>query len=219
MRSLLRAILLAVGSCLQNLDAADVPGVKIAPLTVKPGAAGFDRTPGTALGIDFTNSLRFARLSAAQNLMNGVGISAGDVDEDGRVDLFFVHRDGPSALYRNLGGGQFTNITASAGVALTNLTVTGSLFGDVNGDGHLDLVLSSFGGPHGLLFGDGRGRFVDVTEGSGITSKTGGTSMALSDLDGDGDLDLYFCNFGTLAPLRDCRPLLQSVAAHEIRRV
>jgi hypothetical protein len=203
MRSLLRAILLAIGTSQQGLDAADIPGVKVAPLTVKPGAAGFELTPGPVLGIDFTNSLRFSRLSAAQNLMNGVGLSAGDVDEDGRVDLFFVHRDGPSALYRNLGGGQFTNITASAGVALTNLTVTGSLFGDVNGDGHLDLVLSSFGGPHGLLFGDGRGRFVDVTEASGITSKTGGTSMALSDLDGDGDLDLYFCNFGTLAPLRD----------------
>ncbi len=184
-------------------SAADLPGVQSRALSVSGGAAGFVLRPAADIGIDFTNSLRFARLSAAKNLMNGAGLAAGDVDGDGRVDLFFAHRDGASALYRNLGGGTFTTITASAGVALTHLTASGAVFADVNGDRHLDLLVSSFGGPHALLLGDGRGHFQNATAESGIASKTGGTSMALADLDGDGDLDLYFCNFGTTSPLRD----------------
>ncbi len=183
--------------------AAELPGIRSTPLQVVGGSAGFKLRAGAEIGIDFTNSLRFARLSAAQNLMNGTGVAAGDVDEDGRVDLFFLHREGASAMYRNVGGGKFTNITGSAGVALTNLTATGVVMGDVNGDRHLDIVVASFGGPHAVLVGDGKGHFQDVTAASGIASKTGATSMALSDLDGDGDLDLYFCNFGTHSPLRD----------------
>lgn len=184
-------------------NAADVPGIKAMPLRVGEGAPGFQLRSGASLGIDFTNSLRFERLAAAQNLMNGAGIAAGDVDEDGLVDLFFVHRERASGLYRNLGEWRFTNITASAGVSLTNLTATGAVLADVNGDGHLDLLVTSFGGPHALLLGDGKGHFQDVTVASGLSSRTGATSMALSDLDGDGDLDLYFCNFGTASPLRD----------------
>jgi len=180
-------------------------------LVVPPGAAGFDLVPAAEVGIDFTNSLRFPRLAAAQTLMNGTGLAAGDVDGDGWVDLFFCHRDGPCALYRNLGGGRFTNITPSAGVALTHLTASGAVFGDVNGDGRLDLLVSSFGGPHALLVGDGTGRFRDVTAESGISSRTGATSMAMSDLDGDGDLDLYVCNFGTISPLRDGAELSERI--------
>ena len=142
----LRALtfLLMVGSA----RAAEQPGVRSTALEVVGGPAGFELRAGAEIGIDFTNSLRFARLSAAQNLMNGTGVAAGDIDGDGRVDLFFLHREGVSAMYRNLGGGQFTNITGSAGVALTNLTATGVVMGDVNGDRHLDIVVASFGGPH-----------------------------------------------------------------------
>lgn len=199
----LLAILLFIGWESTWVAAAEARGVQSRALTVSAGVVGFELRPAAGIGIDFTNSLRFARLSAAQNLMNGSGLAAGDIDGDGRVDLFFGHRDGASALYRNLGGGRFTNITTSAGVALPHLTVSGAVFADVNGDRHPDLLVSSFGGPHALLIGDGRGHFRDATVESGISSKTGGTSMALADLDGDGDLDLYFCNFGTTSPLRD----------------
>ncbi len=202
-RFVLSMILLFLGSGVGRAWATDVAGVRSTVLRIAEGAAGFELRPAASIGIDFTNSLRFTRLSAAQNLMNGAGIAAGDVDGDGRVDLFFCHRDGASALYLNRGKGPFTNITASVGVALTQLTASGAVFADVNGDRYLDLLVSSFGGPHALLLGDGQGHFRDATVESGIASKTGGTSMALADLDGDGDLDLYFCNFGTISPLRD----------------
>jgi hypothetical protein len=183
---------------------ADVAGVRATPLTLGPSSGpGLELLPAAGLGIDFTNGLRFERLSAFQNLMNGTGVAAGDVDGDGLVDLFFAHRDGVSALYRNLGGWRFTNITQSAGVALTNLIAGGAVLADITGDGALDLMVTSFGGPHAFLVGDGKGHFTDGTASAGIASKTGATSMAVGDLDGDGDLDVYWCNFGTTSPLRD----------------
>ena len=186
---------------------ADVPrgsGVTATPLRL--GAtepAGLELMAAPALGIDFTNGLRFERLAAFQNLMNGTGVAAGDVDGDGLVDLFFAHREGASALYRNLGGWRFTNITQSAGVALTHMTACGALLADITGDGALDLLVTSFGGPHAFLAGDGKGHFTDASASAGIASKTGATSLAVGDLDGDGDLDVYWCNFGTTSPLRD----------------
>lgn len=179
-------------------------GVKATPLRL--GAtepAGLELMSAPGLGIDFTNGLRFERLATFQNLMNGTGVAAGDVDGDGLVDLFFAHREGASALYRNLGGWRFTNITRSAGVSLTNMTACGALLADITGDGALDLLVTSFGGPHAFLVGDGKGHFTDASAAAGIASKTGATSMAVGDLDGDGDLDVYWCNFGTTSPLRD----------------
>ena len=196
--------LVMLGVACVHADVPAVPGVKATPLrlgtTERPG---LELMSAPALGMDFTNGLRFERLAAFQNLMNGTGVAVGDVDGDGWVDVFFAHRDGASALYRNLGGWRFTNITQSAGVALTNMMACGALLADITGDGALDLIVTSFGGPHAFLVGDGKGHFTDATASAGIASKTGATSLAVGDLDGDGDLDVYWCNFGTTSPLRD----------------
>lgn len=155
------------------------------------------------MGITFTNALSMQRAQLFQNLMNGSGVAAADVDGDGRVDLFFCARQSANRLYRNLGDGRFEDVTVAAGVGCTNQTSSGAVFGDINGDGAPDLVVSGFGGPHAVLLNDGKGRFTDVTAASGLSSKTGATSVALGDLDGDGDLDVYWCNFGVQSILRD----------------
>ena len=67
---------------------------------------------GERTGIHFTNALALERADANQNLLNGAGVCAGDFDGDGLCDLFFCNTEGPSALYRNLGGGRLLGYQA-----------------------------------------------------------------------------------------------------------
>ncbi len=179
-------------------------GYRWAPLPVPThGKTGFTRLDPQAFGIDFVNDLDDARMEKFQNLMNGSGLAAADVDGDGLVDLYFCHRQASNQLYRNLGNGRFTNITASAGVGCTNQTSSGAIFADFNGDGAPDLFVSSFGGPNAYLINDGHGHFTDKTTVAGLAGKSGGTSVAAADLTGNGSLDLYLCNYAVEAILRD----------------
>ena len=154
-------------------------------------------------GIDFTNRVLEAGAELRQNRMNGEGVAAADFNGDGLVDLLFLRRQDGNQLFLNQGDWKFRNATESSGVACTNQLSVGVVVGDLNGDGSPDLILSSFGGPHACLLNDGKGHFTNVTEWAGITGNSGGTSLALADLDGNGTLDLYFCNFAVEAILRD----------------
>ncbi len=163
---------------------------------------GFEELDLANLGVEFTNQLSYKRVSYNHNLLNGAGVAAGDFDGDGLCDLYFCNLEGPNALFRNLGNWQFENVTEQAGVACEDQSSTGAVFGDLNGDDQLDLIVTSCGGPNACFFNQGNGQFNNVTEAVGLVAKTGSTSMALADVDGDSDLDLYIANYGANSILR-----------------
>jgi hypothetical protein len=81
------------------------------------------------------------------------------------------------------------------------------VFADVNGDGHLDLLVTALGGSNTLFLGDGRGHFTDATAASGLSLEPrGSTTATLADGDGDGALDLYIATYKTRTMLDSLPP-------------
>jgi hypothetical protein len=166
------------------------------------GRAGFSLVQPSASGLEFTNTLAQQRIYPNHNLLNGSGVALGDYDGDGRCDVYLCNLDGRNRLYRNLGGWKFEDVTDAAGVGIPNQSSTGAVFADVNGDGKLDLLVTALGGPNALFINQGNGKFVDTAASAGITSRYGGMSMALGDVDGNGTLDLYIANYGATSIIR-----------------
>ena len=135
----------------------------------------------------------------------GGGVAFLDFDRDGRQDLFFVNGGetprgksaGPlrNALYRNLGGGKFENVTERSGLAKIPFYGMGVAAADFDNDGYPDLFITGY--PSCALFHNNRnGTFTDVTEKAGV--KNAGkwaASAAWFDYDHDGRLDLFVANY------------------------
>lgn len=164
---------------------------------VEGGKPGFTRLHPSVTGLAFTNRIPETRHLTNQILLNGSGLAAGDVDGDGRVDVFCAGFDNESALYLNLGDWKFALAGPEAGVQLPGLDCTGAALADLDGDGDLDLVVNTLGQGTHLLFNDGRGRFQVFPR--ILNPGRGGMTVALADYDGDGWLDLYIANYRTRA--------------------
>ncbi len=181
-------------------------GYRRVNLTPKAGKQiGFALIPPSESGLFFTNMLSQARALANANLMNGSGVALGDYDSDGLCDIYLCNLDGENVLYRNLGNWKFENVTALPEQSIlrcTNQNSTGAVFADIDGNGTLDLLVSSLGGPNSCFLNQGNGRFVDRSTASGITSRLGATTLALADIDGNGTLDLYIANYGATSIIR-----------------
>jgi len=176
-----------------------IPGLLLlAAGAVAVHGAGFTRLPPGTTGVAFTNTLPDAVAAANQIRLNGSGVALADVDGDGRCDVYLCSLDGRNALFRNLGGWRFTNVTAAAFPSpLRDFTdSTGAVFADVDGDGDPDLLVNGIGRGTRLFLNDGHGVFTEKAD-SGLQPRGGATSMTLADIDGDGDLDLYVANYRT----------------------
>ncbi len=186
-------------------------------LAVPNGRPGFRSLSPSRTGISFANRISEERLLENQIRSNGSGVAIGDIDGDGLADVYFARLEGPNALYLNRGGWRFEEIAAAAGVDAPDRFSTGAVFADVDGDGDLDLLLTALGGPNALFENDGTGRFRDVTAHAGLESDRGSTTMALADVDGDGDLDLYVANYKR-ASVNDLFPPEERTMALTIER-
>lgn len=147
----------------------------------------------------------------------GMGVAAGDYDNDGDVDLY-VTNWGPNVLLRNDGGGRFDDVTAVAGVGDPGWG-TAAAFVDLDGDHDLDLFvvnylnwspgsaqdcIRTYCGPNAddatpdrLYQNNGDGTFTDVSTTSGLNAAFGnGLGIAGADFNDDGRIDVFVANDG-----------------------
>ena len=177
--------------------AEETAGYRCIPLEVPAtGRAGFTLMDPRQTGIDFTNTLSERNAAQNQIRLNGSGVALGDVDGDGLCDIFVCSLEGKVALYKNLGGWRFTNVTAAAGLDFPGNDSTGATFADVDGNGTLDLLINGIGTGTRLFLNDGHGHFTEARD-SGLVHERGAMTCALADIDGTGALDLYVANYRT----------------------
>ncbi len=124
------------------------------------------------------------------------GIAVGDIDGDGRDEVYICQPGGlPNRLYKQDGSGRLRDISDSAGVAMLDDTPS-AIFVDLRNAGLQDLVVVRNAGPE-LFLNDGKGRFTRKPEAFRFATAPQGsfTSVAAIDYDRDGRLDLYFCSY------------------------
>jgi len=127
---------------------------------------------------------------------HGNGIAIADVDGDGLLDIYFVSQIGPNALYRNLGGGKFEDITAQAGVAVDDPVGVTASFADVDNDGDPDLYVTTVRAGNVLFQNDGKGKFTDISKKAGVNHSGHSSGTVFFDYDLDGHLDMLVTNVG-----------------------
>lgn len=163
----------------------------------------FTLLPADSTQIHFRNSIEDTPEFNILNYLyfyDGAGVAAGDINNDGLVDLYFTANDTTDGLYLNLGNFQFRDITKSAGIFTDdNGWSTGVTMADVNGDGHLDIYVSrvnylSKAGANQLFINQGDTQFVEQAAEYGLDLKGYATQAAFFDYDRDGDLDLFQLN-------------------------
>jgi len=174
---------------------------------------------------DGTRALRFTDVTGGSGIEArgyGMGVAAGDIDNDGCIDLYVTNL-GPNQVFRNNCNGTFTDVTKASGTAGSGWSVSAA-FVDVDRDGWLDLFVGHYlnyrvaeniqcfgmaGGPDycpphvytaqpsHLYHNNGNGTFTDVTAAAGMAAEFGPTlGVATADFDGDGWIDIYVANDG-----------------------
>jgi hypothetical protein len=140
--------------------------------------------------------LRFADVTKGSGLEgfqgDGTGVAVADFDGDGKLDLYVTSlRKGASRLYRGNADGTFTDVSARAGVLLQT-PARSCAWSDIDGDGWLDLLVTSPTGQCHLFRNNRDGTFTDITKQAGINlAGRHCLGCAFGDVDGDGRDDLF----------------------------
>jgi hypothetical protein len=215
------ALSLFIVSCHPN----DKPGYN-------PKDALFQPMPSSQTGITFNNKVADRadfNVFNYRNFYNGGGVAIGDVNNDGKPDIFFTSNQGSNKLYINKGNWKFEDVTEKAGLAGSNKWHTGVTMVDINGDGWLDIYVCNSGalksGEKGneLYINQKDGTFKEEAEKYGLADKGLSTQAIFFDFDHDGDLDCFVLNnsyraIGSFGYNRNLRNIRDAKGGHRLYR-
>ncbi len=146
----------------------------------------------------FTDVAKEAGVGTANG--RAMGVSVGDIDDDGDSDIFVANDGMENFLYRNRGDGTFENIALRTGTAFGQngeaTSAMGPEFGDFDGDGLVDLLVPDM--RYGCLYRNtGDGFFEEKSAEAGLAAVLGqytSWSGNFFDFDNDGMLDIFIVN-------------------------
>ena len=163
----------------------------------------FELLPSSKTGINFANIVTDTKdfnIFKYRNFYNGGGVAIGDVNNDGKPDIFFTSNQQKNKLYINKGNWQFEDVTDKAGLVSPHKWHTGATMVDINGDGWLDIYLCNSGQVTGddraneLYINQKDGTFREEAAAYGLDDKGLSTQAVFFDYDHDGDLDCFILN-------------------------
>ncbi len=159
----------------------------------------FQRMYADDTGIHFNNEIVEDEVHNVFNYMNiytGAGVAAGDINNDGLIDLYFAGNIINGQLYLNQGDFKFDEITLESGIK-NNRWETGVNMVDINQDGWTDIYICVSGSAEGkarnnmLYINNGDNTFTESAEKYGIAENRQTMHSTFFDYDMDGDLDLF----------------------------
>lgn len=184
---------LALAVCVSSCGGSDDQNVDVL----------FEKVTSDVTGIDFVNTVPendSLNQFTYHYLYNGSGVAIGDINNDGKNDLYFSGNEKSSRLYLNKGDFKFEDITKQSGTT-TNQWISGVTMVDVNNDGWLDIYACSSGprqlkqSKRNLLFMNQKnGTFKESAKEWGVDDGGNATCATFFDYDNDGDLDFYLGN-------------------------
>ena len=174
-----------------NYDIRVIPDLPYLPTSM----SDVDVAEGEVTTVDFSilPVTTFTDISEAAGVDDadfGQGVAWADFDNDGFVDLYVCNFSGSNALYHNLGGGIFEDVTGASGTGDVSSSF-GCVWADYDEDGDQDLYVTNRNNPNRLYQNDGSGTFTDVAASAGVAGETDySQGAAWADYDLDGNLDL-----------------------------
>ena len=183
-------VLLALSNIFTNAYEVNVTELKVR----KSKRLGFELKNKLSSKIDFKNSIKIKSGSANQVLLNGSGVTASDFDKDGLCDIFFAGLEKENKLYKNLGNFVFLDVSQKF-LNLENDLSTAVAFADINNDSWPDLLIGTVdSGLHIYANLEGE-KFEKLNLNFELNNEVGIYSIAISDIDRDGDLDVYLSTY------------------------